>query len=104
MSDDLERFKRSWELPKTRVHAGRQIISGDQLFISDPLDIAQSPLTTRTPVGSFEVVVYQRDWTHHPRQPIRLVNAFLALAFSSNSTERWEQVEAETPGAVYTTN
>lgn len=95
MADYFAEFLASWPQPKRRISVGSQLVSGDRLYLCDPLDIAEHAVTTQTPTGTFAVVVYQRDWTPHRTQPKLPTNAFLALEFSDAPTVRWEQLESQ---------
>lgn len=103
MSDDLDKFLKVWSEPATRVAAGKQTFASPRLFISDPLDVAKTALTTETPTGAFEVSVVQKQFKYHQAQPSYLANAFLVVTFSEATTVRWEQVESEAPASVFKT-
>ncbi|HEV7693573.1 MAG TPA: DUF4241 domain-containing protein [Hyphomonadaceae bacterium] len=96
MASALDLFLKSRAEPATRVNAGTQAFRDGRLFIADPLDMAETPITVATPSGVFPVFVYQRMWARYPSIPKKLTNAILAVEFSAQPPVRWEQVKAET--------
>ncbi len=92
MSEEFNRFLARLAEDLEYIQIGSQEFSSSELYICDPMDQAQLPISESIVPGCHSLYVFSKDWAYNSRVDPKPYNARFEVWFSDAEPTKWEQL------------
>ncbi len=92
MNKEFNRFLARLEEDLEHIKIGSQEFSSSELYISDPMDQAQLPISEFIVPGCYPLYVVRKNWAHNSKTAPSPYNARFEVWFSDAKPTQWEQL------------
>ena len=95
MSEEFNSFLARLSEDLEYIQIGSQEFSSRELYICDPMDQAQLPISEPIVPGRYPLYVFRKNWAYHSTVDPSPYNARFEIWFSDVEPTQWEQLISE---------